>query len=286
MTTEIIRSIVRRQLAAMGYGPFDIGVLQASGRMLLRENWKPDRIEAALKWLRRENARGAHIFVRLHGEHRLSLIDDLSSAAILTMVRDGFEPALIVETSAGNFQCWLNHGQTLDRELSKHAATELARRFGGDLSSADWRHFGRLAGFTNQKKERRLKSGLAPYVKLHESSGRIYRMSTEFLRDVNAQVVALAANRNRREAARSQIAKACVRSVADFHRDVRYRGDLHRSDMAWAVYAASCGMTAAEIERAILNARDLSKKGTRKRQIAYAERTAIKALAGVRSTHP
>ena len=79
------------------------------------------------------------------------------------MTDGGFQPALVVETSPGNFQVWLNHGRILfNRTFSTQAAKELARRFGGDPSSADWRHFGRLAGFTNQKPKRRLKSGLPP----------------------------------------------------------------------------------------------------------------------------
>lgn len=75
------------------------------------------------------------------------------------MKQSGFEPALVVETSPRNFQAWLNHGRIIsDRFLSTRLAKELACRFAGDLSSADWRHFGRLAGFTNQKQERRLES--------------------------------------------------------------------------------------------------------------------------------
>lgn len=51
--------------------------------MLLRENWKRDRTKVALRWLRSENARGARIFGRPHGEHRLSLVEDFSSAIIV-----------------------------------------------------------------------------------------------------------------------------------------------------------------------------------------------------------
>ena len=62
----------------------------------------------------------------------------------------------VVETSPDNFQAWLNHGQVLDAVTSTLAAKALAKRFRGDPSSADWRHFGWLAGFTNPKRERRL----------------------------------------------------------------------------------------------------------------------------------
>ena len=155
--------------------------------MLLRSGWSADQIDAALAWLRRENARGAQIFVRPHGAHALSLVDDLSAEAITRMTDDGFQPAVVVETSPGNFQVWLNHGRILfDRTFSTQAAKELARRFGGDPSSADWRHFGRLAGFTNQKPKRRLRSGLPPFVRLHECEGRTYIAAREFLEEVKS----------------------------------------------------------------------------------------------------
>jgi hypothetical protein len=34
----------------------------------------------------------------------------------------------------------LNHGQILEATMSTRAAKHLAERFGGDPSSADWRH--------------------------------------------------------------------------------------------------------------------------------------------------
>jgi hypothetical protein len=69
-----------------------------------------------------------------------------------------------------------------------------------------------------------------------------------------------------------------LRALAEFHRDPRYAGDLHRADMAWARHAAGMGLSAAEIRAELMRARDLSKKGNLKRQREYAERTADKAL--------
>src|ERR1700730_6810334 len=145
MSSVITRSQVRRQLATMACDYFDIGILRPDGRMLLREARTVRQIEEAIQRVRRENARGAHIFIRPHGTHALSLVDDLSIGTIARMTDAGFLPALVVETSRQNFQVWLNHGQILDRNMSTWAARELAKRFSGDLSSADWRHFGRLA---------------------------------------------------------------------------------------------------------------------------------------------
>ena len=97
---------------------FEIGVLQVDGQVLLPNGWSADPIDSALGRLRRENARGAQIFVRPRGTHALSLVDDLSAETIPRITDAGFHPAAVTETSPGNFQVWLNHGRTLfDRTL-------------------------------------------------------------------------------------------------------------------------------------------------------------------------
>ena len=197
---------------------FDIGILRPDGRMLLREAWTVRQIEEAIQRLRRENARGAHIFVRPHGAHALSLVDDLSVDAIARMTDAGFQPALVVETSPQNFQVWLNHGRTLDRNMSTWAAKELAKRFGGDLSSADWRHFGRLAGFTNRKPERLLPNGLAPFVRLRQCEGSTYDAAHEFLEEVKSLAEKAGAERATRTTSRSTSNENPVRPLAEFHR--------------------------------------------------------------------
>src|SRR5260370_23165615 len=190
------------------------------------------------------------------------------------MMDHGFQPAVVIETAHGNFQVWLNHGQTIsDRTFSTQAAKELARRFGGDPSSADWRHFGRLAGFTNQKLARRLPTGLPPFVQLREGRGGVYTAAPGFL----VEVIALA-ERTRIQTAASSHARPHLheelhRPVSDFHHDPRYAGDLHRADMAWAIYAACRGIPEQQIRDELLHARDLSKKGRPDRPLGYPERS-------------
>lgn len=53
-----------------------------------------------------------------------------------------------------------------------------------------------------------------------------------------------------------------LRPLAEFRNDPRYRGDLHRADLAWARHAAGIGLSASEILAAIMEARDLAKKGS------------------------
>lgn len=91
---------------------------------------------------------------------------------------------MVVETSPNNFQAWLNHGRVLEAEVSTSAAKQLAERFGGGPSSADWRHFGRFAGFTNPKPERQLSSGLHPFARLRSAAGGVYSHAAEFLAEI------------------------------------------------------------------------------------------------------
>src|SRR5947207_5531477 len=104
------------------------------------------------------------------------------------MKREGFVPAVLVETSPCNFQAWLNHGKELERSLSTAVAKTLAAKFHGDLGSADWRHFGRLAGFTNCKEKHRQPDGYFPYVLLREASGSTYEKGAGFVAEVEEKI--------------------------------------------------------------------------------------------------
>jgi hypothetical protein len=269
------------QLEALGADCFDIGVKRIDGTMVLREGWGAKQVLKSLLWLRRENLNRGHIYVRPAGAHGLSLVDDLKADTFVRMKADGFEPAAVVETSPGNFQAWLKHGEVLDEAASTRAAKLLAERYGGDPGSADWRHFGRLAGFTNPKPNRRLASGLQPFARLLEASGQVYRQATVFLAEVRAALageVAMAGGGAENAAGQGAPERPPIRPLAEFHGDSYYGGDLHRADMAWARHAASMGLSASEIRAALMEARDLAKKGSIKRQREYAERTAGKAV--------
>ena len=279
----IVERLVRVQLRAMGCERFELGIRRDAGEMILREGQGAIEIEEAIRWLRHENAKGAHIYVRPAGLHALSLIDDLSAEAIERMKAEGFEPAVVVETSPNNFQAWLNHGQVLEAATSTRAAKALVERFGGDPSSADWRHFGRLAGFTNPKRERQLQSGMRPFARLRSATGRVYSRAAEFrvrISEDEQHQRETVKGEQQHTTPRRRTERVGVKALKEFHDDAIYAGDLHRADMAWAKHAAGCGLTLEQIKAELLNGRDLSKKGDHKRQVGYVTRTAEKALRG------
>jgi len=168
-TTEAVRA----QLAGMGAERYDVGVYdRANDDMLLRREWTPAQIEASVGWFKGMNAQGRDIYIRPTGSSGLYLIDDVPAATVERMRAEGYTPAAVIETSPGNLQAWVRVSDTpLSTEEGTAVARDLAARYDGDMSSANWRHMGRLAGFTNQKKEHTQPNGRHPYARLHDAGG-------------------------------------------------------------------------------------------------------------------
>ena len=149
---------------------YEVGILRhrdTPKATMLRRTWTRDEVLHRMRWLKRENARGAEIFIR-PDDTRWTLLDDLNRKAIDQMKREGLQPSVVVETSPRNYQAWV---KLEDEPIRKDVATQIAwgaaRAYGGDPHSADYRHLGRLAGFTNRK-AKHARNGSHPYALLHE----------------------------------------------------------------------------------------------------------------------
>jgi hypothetical protein len=108
--------------------------------------------------------------------------------------------------------------------------------------------------------------------------GSTYDAAHEFIEEVKSIAEKAAAERATRTTFRSMSIENPIRPLAEFHGDPRYDRDLYRAEMAWALHAASRGLSEQKIRDELLDARDLSKKGGPARQLDYAQRTATKAL--------
>lgn len=280
------RDAVERQLRAMNSALYEVGLFRpASGdgqAEMLPRTWDQRTLLDSLSWLRWQNAQGRNIYVRPAGEHHLSLVDDLTHDAVLRMKNEGFAPSVVVETSPGNLQVWLNHGEILPKDLSTAAARTLARRFGGDKGAADWRHFGRLSGFTNRKSKYQQQSGLYPFVYLIEAERMEYPKANGFIGALRQELARDVEERARlREYIRSAIRGPSPISrltIDDFRGNAKYDGDGNRIDLAYAIYALSHNIAEDDI-RAVIASRDLTKKGSERRQQDYIMRTLEKARA-------
>ena len=58
------RAAGARTATGDGLRAFELGIRRDAGEMILREGQGAIEIEEAIKWLRHENAKGAHIYVR------------------------------------------------------------------------------------------------------------------------------------------------------------------------------------------------------------------------------
>jgi hypothetical protein len=158
----------------MACDAYEAGIRAREGWMLTR-TWSKAEVLKAVPWLKRENAKGADIYVRPAGDENqgLVLVDDLTQGQIDRMKADGYAPALVVETSPLNHQAWVRlSAKPLSPEVATTASRTLARLYGADPNSADWRHFGRLTGFTDSKPEHTTEHGRNPWVLCHEAPGK------------------------------------------------------------------------------------------------------------------
>jgi len=173
---------IGRQLAAMPHDLYLLRLIHHQTRRPLpgQRLWTPAELlsPAHVRFLRIRNREGFDVYIHPYNFDQNAgyiLLDlDCPDARVLPRMRHhGHHPCLVLQTSPGHLQAWI-HVTTASLEpfLATAIARQLARLYGGDLASADWHHFGRLAGFTNQKPARRTVSGFAPWVKIvHARAG-------------------------------------------------------------------------------------------------------------------
>ena len=175
---------VMRQLKAMNFHRFEIGIRnQITGKMQIKTKTFVE-VFKLLPYLKAQNQKNNDIYIRPDRKQSnigLILIDDLSLTSLERMKALKINPALTIETSPKNYQAWIRLSyDEIDSELATAISKVLARGFNGDMNSADYRHFGRLAGFTNRKPVY-CENGSFPYVLCHDSGGKICEIAKEII---------------------------------------------------------------------------------------------------------
>jgi len=169
-------SALRRQLTVMPCRLYEVRLIHSSSRQPYSDvrQWTAFQLSdpTTMGFLRIRNREGYEVYFRPYaGDHNAGyiLLDlDQPVPGILARLRaQGHEPCVVVETSPGRWQAWIRVSHApLPPALATRIAKQLAEIYGADRASADWRHLGRLAGFTNRKPRRRRVDGQAPWVKL------------------------------------------------------------------------------------------------------------------------
>ncbi len=272
--------VVKRQLKGMSAECYEIGILyhrDTPQSRMNRRNWTREQILEHLPWLKRENARGADIFIR-PDDMRWILVDDVSKQDIDRMKREGVPPSVVVETSLNNHQAWVRFpDQPTSERVATSIARALARRFNGDPYSADWRHMGRLAGFTNRKEEHKKRDGHHPFVLLHEYREKIAHKGQRFT-DVAEQE-----HRQARLHARNSLAPSdLIVPVKQKQLPRKKTGevDYSRVDYRLARDMARAGYETSQIVDELQHSPNLADRKGRN-TLGYLTRTAIKATKSV-----
>ncbi len=294
---------VRDQLRAFGADLYEVQPIAPKGVELAKERirkWTAEQVEKGLGWLRRMNVLGYDIYVRpappaSGGAQPLAFVDDVDQATVDQMRADGFPFAVLNESSPGRFHGWVRIAdEPLARDEVTLAAKLLARRYGADVNSADWRHYGRLAGTTNQKPSRRTERG-APFVLLRAASRDVAPGGPTLL--LQAQVTLEQAEHaalNARAAARQAAPRTDGADLGDAtaaFAEARARATPSRADDESARDFAAClsllrrGFDQEEVADAMRDASpDLA--GRHAQPETYISRTVTNAAARVGSTLP
>ncbi len=167
---------MRRQLAGMPNDLYLIRLIHHQTRRAFpgERLWTATELlhPATVRFLRVRNREGCDVYLHPYAEQRnpgyiLVDLDHTGPEVLPLMQANGHAPCVVLQTSPGNLQAWVHVSQTsLPPAVATFIGKQLAQRYGGDLASSDWRHLGRLAGFTNQKPQRRYGGGYAPWVKV------------------------------------------------------------------------------------------------------------------------
>ena len=178
----LTRQAIRRQLAAM---PNDLYLIRLIHRPTRRafpgeRLWTADQLVncTTIRFLRVRNREGCDVYIQPFAADRNAgyILVDLDRAhwtLVERMRTYGHDPCVVLETSPGHLQAWVHLSTSpLEPTLATALGKQLAIAYNADLASTDWRHLGRLAGFTNQKPQRLTFGGYAPWVKvLHARAG-------------------------------------------------------------------------------------------------------------------
>ena len=194
----LTKTAIIKQLNGFGQNLFDVGLKSQPSDAhprgkLLQRMWEYDQVtcDKNIAWLRSENASGRDIFIRPSGFKSstddtlhypaIILVDDLQYKSIIHMEKEGFKPALVVETSPQNFQAWvyLTH-KLLSPDKLLFYARRLQSLFDGDKGAAQSGQYGRLAGFANKKEKYN-----SPFVKCYSSNYKVAANAEKLLKELD-----------------------------------------------------------------------------------------------------
>ena len=268
--------------------------------------WTPEQVAEKLRFLSKKNAEGYDIYLTpMDSNKHFFLVDDMTPDSEKALLDNGYKPALIQESSAGNRQAVLVCARDeSDKYEQKHANKVLQginQRYGDAKLSGVIRPF-RMAGFANKKQGKG-----SPFTRIVRAVNRFCDKTFSLLQQVKE-----IAKREREAAAQAKAeammqrelaASAQQREVFSTDRSMlddqgekfdqlRHRAldstrkngqplDESRADFVAARWMLQSGYTAADVEIAIMQNPATARKNN---AVDYAERTVAAAENAVNSS--
>lgn len=182
---------ISKQLKAMNARSYEVGLFLREKKEMLSRFWTAEQIIKSISWLKSVNQQGYEIFIRPKGSIGLIFFDDVNLATLEQMKKDGLSPAITLESSPHNYHGWIKiSDHSIAEAVATFACKLVARKYNSDIDSADWRHYGRLAGFTNRKPKHIQENGKQPFVLLITANSKLAKNSSELIKQaIEAQKI-------------------------------------------------------------------------------------------------
>ena len=257
----------------------------------ITRGFTPQEIEQRTPEMQRLQRRGENLYYTpLSDKKHHILIDDMNREKLERLIKDGYQPAVVLESSPGNYQAIITVpklGTPHDKDVGNRLSDALNREYGDPkLSGAIHPH--RAPGYENRKPKHQREDGSYPEVRLLKAERRECVKALALSSQIDAEYqrqAALKAQQPERNKAKPALELAAASGSAidayqRHYRDVlkRQRGgevDLSRVDSMIAVRMRVTGHDQAAIECAIRQCAPATRQKDEGRDWNdYAQRTA------------
>ena len=174
-------------------------ILDKKGGMT--RGFTPEEMAVRMSEMIRLQRRGENIYYTpLSDDRHHILIDDMTRDRLKKLQEDGFRPAVVLESSPGNYQCLLTIpklGTEHDRDVGNRITERLNREY-GDKKLCGCIHPHRAPGFENRKPKHRREDGSFPQVKLLFAERRECGKALELSKAINREYAEAAHKRRER----------------------------------------------------------------------------------------
>jgi hypothetical protein len=150
----------------------------------------PQEIEQRTPEMQRLQRRGENLYYTpLSCKKHHVLIDDMDMKKLELLIRDGYKPAVVLESSPGNYQAIITVpklGTPYDKDVGNRLAERLNREY-GDQKLSGCVHPHRAPGYENRKPKHRRGDGSYPKVCIRRSERRECAKTFFLSRQIDAE---------------------------------------------------------------------------------------------------